>query len=144
MILTTKGRFAVMALVDIAVNSKGRPVSLSDIASRQNIDIGYLEQIFINLKKSGIVQSFRGPGGGYKLARKSDELIILDIMSAAQEGIKMTRCRSHIKEGCMSDKSVCLTHNLWEKLEDAIHGYLSAVTIADVCQNNLGVSKDAA
>ncbi len=141
MILTTKGRFAVMALVDIAINCNGNPVNLADIARRQGIDTGYLEQIFIKLKKSGIVQSFRGPGGGYKLARQSNDLIISDILRAVEEGIKMTRCTPNTGEGCMKDKSVCLTHHLWEELEDTIHGYLKNITIAAVCENNLKIGQ---
>lgn len=144
MILTTKGRFAVMALVDIAMYCKDNPVSLSDISKRQNIDIGYLEQIFIRLKQSNLVLSFRGPGGGYRLARESNKIIISEVMQAAEEDIKMTRCAGHAGNGCMNDKSICLTHHLWETLEDKIHGYLSSITLADVCNENIPLRKNAA
>jgi len=133
MILTTKGRFAVMALVDIAFSSVGGPVPLLDIAKRQNIDPGYLEQIFIKLKKSGLVSSFRGPGGGYVLGAEGENIMILDIL----KDVKMTRCEGKAGDmGCMHDKSICSTHKLWRALEFQIENYLQSITIGDVCQSN--------
>ncbi len=144
MILTTRGRFAVMALVDIAVYYKDAPVSLSIISTRQNIDIGYLEQIFIKLKQSGLVLSFRGPCGGYKLARDSDKIILSEVMQAVEENIKMTRCKDKAEDGCMNDKSMCLTHRLWKKLEEEIFNYLGKITIADVCNDKINLRDNAA
>ena len=143
MILTAKGRFAVMALVDIAVHYNGKPVNLSDISARQNIDMGYLEQIFIKLKQARLVLSFRGPAGGYRLARNSSEINLSEVMEAVKETIKMTRCVGHDGSGCMNDKSMCLTHKLWEKLEGEINNYLSSITVADVC-NGVILEKNAA
>lgn len=135
MIFTTKGRFAVMALVDIALYGQQKPVSLSDIAKRQELDIGYLEQIFMRLRAASIVKSFRGPGGGYMLAQDSKALFILDIMAAVEENFKMTRCEKH--DGCMSDKAKCVTHDLWASLEQTVSNYLAAVSLDDVCNKRI-------
>ena len=134
MIFTTKGRFAVMALVDIALYGEHKPITLSDIAARQEIDIGYLEQIFIKLKAANFVQSFRGPGGGYMLAKDAKFISILDIMTSVDENFKATRCNSIT--GCMSDKAKCVTHNLWSGVEGAVVDYLSTISLEDVCKKN--------
>lgn len=134
MIFTTKGRFAVMALVDIALYGEHKPITLSDIALRQEIDIGYLEQIFIKLKSASFVKSFRGPGGGYMLAKETKFISMLDIMTAVDENFKATRCNNIT--GCMSDKAKCVTHNLWAGVENTVVDYLATISLEDVCKKN--------
>lgn len=130
--LSTKGRYAVMALVDLATHSKGKPVALADISERQNISLSYLEQLFAKLRKNGLVNSVRGPGGGYVLARGAEETRISDAILAVDEPIRVTRCKPNTGTGCQHDKSRCLTHDLWEELTHQIHLFLSGVTLADV------------
>ena len=131
--LSTKGRYAVMALVDLASQSDGRPVSLADIAERQEISLSYLEQLFAKLRRGGLVRSVRGPGGGYLLARSAEETRISDAILAVDEPIRATRCKSGSAIGCRSNQSRCLTHDLWEELGNQIHIFLSSVSLADVC-----------
>ena len=139
--LSTKGRYAVMAMVDLTRNSDGRPVALADIAERQEISLSYLEQLFAKLRKGGLVRSVRGPGGGYLLAHGADATRISDIILAVDEPIRATRCHSGSPVGCRSNKSRCLTHDLWEELGNQIHLYLSSVSLADVCARRvLGTS----
>jgi Rrf2 family iron-sulfur cluster assembly transcriptional regulator len=133
MMLTTKGRYAVMALVDLATHGKEKPVVLAEIAERQEIALTYLEQIFSKLKKDGIVHAFRGPGGGYKLTKPAAETWISDIIVAVDEPIKMTRCNHDPSKGCLSTKARCLTHDLWDGLGNQIFGYLRSVSLEDVC-----------
>ena len=136
--LTSKGRFAVMSLVDIAVNSVGnKPVSLSEISTRQNISLPFLEQIFISLKKSGIVKSVRGPSGGYTFAKNPDFIKIYDVIKAIDEDLKIMRCNG-VDFGCIPNKrkTKCLTHNLWNKLSNHIFIFLSSVSINDVRKNS--------
>jgi Rrf2 family transcriptional regulator, iron-sulfur cluster assembly transcription factor len=140
--LSTKGRYAVMAMVDLASNSRGSPVALADIAERQEISLSYLEQLFAKLRKGSLVRSVRGPGGGYLLAQAVDEMRVSDIILAVDEPIRATRCAPGSPSGCRSNKSRCLTHDLWEELGNQIHLYLSSVTLADVCQRRvLGSSR---
>jgi len=138
MILTTKGRYAVMAMVDIAINQASKPVSLSDISMRQEIDLGYLEQIFAKLKKYGLVDSVRGPGGGYKLSRQKHEITISDIMLAVDENMKMTRCENGSSAGCLNGKARCATHHLWDELGSRIGNYLESVNLDDVLSKCVG------
>ena len=136
--LTSKGRFAVMSLVDIAINSvANKPVSLSDISSRQNISLPFLEQIFISLKKSGIVKSVRGPSGGYTFAKNPDFIKIYDVIKAIDEDLKIMKCNG-VDYGCIPNngKTKCLTHNLWNKLSNHIFYFLSSVSINDVRKNS--------
>lgn len=135
--LTTKGRYAVMAMVDLATQPGARPVGLASIAERQEIPLAYLEQIFARLKKASLVNSVRGPGGGYKLAKTPEAITVAAIMVAADEPIKMTRCATHGTKGCMSDKSRCLTHELWEGLSAQMHHYLGSITLDDVCRRRV-------
>jgi len=135
--LSTKGRYAVMAMVDLASNSKGQPVALADIAERQEISLSYLEQLFAKLRKGGLVRSVRGPGGGYLLAHPLEESRISDIILAVDEPIRATRCAPGSPAGCRSNKSRCLTHDLWEELGNQIHLYLSSVTLADICNRRI-------
>jgi Rrf2 family iron-sulfur cluster assembly transcriptional regulator len=135
--LSTKGRYAVMALVDLASQSDGRPVALADIAERQEISLSYLEQLFAKLRRGGLVRSVRGPGGGYLLARAASETRISDAILAVDEPIRATRCKSGSSAGCRSNKSRCLTHDLWEELGNQIHVFLSSVSLADVCNRRV-------
>lgn len=135
--LSTKGRYAVMAMVDLASHGSGRPVALADIAQRQEISLSYLEQLFAKLRRGGLVRSVRGPGGGYLLAHAADGTRISDIILAVDEPIRATRCAPGSPSGCRSNKSRCLTHDLWEELGNQIHLYLSSVTLADVCARRI-------
>ena len=135
--LSTKGRYAVMAMVDLACRSEGKPVALADIAERQEISLSYLEQLFAKLRKGGLVRSVRGPGGGYLLAQTADATRISDIILAVDEPIRATRCAPGSPEGCRTNKSRCLTHDLWEELGHQIHLYLSAVSLADVRERRI-------
>lgn len=137
MILSTKGRYAVMAMVDLAIQPQEKPTGLAAIAQRQEIPLAYLEQIFARLKRSGLLHSVRGPGGGYRLARALEDITIADIMKASEEPMKMTRCDGMKHEGCMAPKTRCLTHDLWEGLAAQIDGYLGSITLADVCQRKV-------
>ena len=134
MILSTKGRYAVTAMVELAAMDEAKPVPLTVLAERQNIPLAYLEQIFARLKKGGLVQSVRGPGGGYQLALAPEETRIVDIILAADESIEMTRCGGSQKPGCANNKARCLTHDLWEGLTEHIYNYLKAISLADVCE----------
>ncbi|MSO85465.1 MAG: Rrf2 family transcriptional regulator [Rhodospirillales bacterium] len=130
--LSTKGRYAVMAMVDLASHSRGKPVALADVASRQEISLSYLEQLFSKLRRGGVVKSVRGPGGGYLLAHTETETRISDIILAVDEPIQATRCTPGQPAGCHSSKARCLTHDLWEELGNQIYLYLSSVSLADV------------
>jgi len=126
-----------MAMVDLAKNSKGRPVALADIAERQEISLSYLEQLFAKLRKGGLVKSVRGPGGGYLLAFGADGTRISDIILAVDEPIRTTRCAANSPHGCRANKTRCLTHDLWEELGNQIHMYLSSVTLSDVVERRI-------
>ena len=140
--LSTKGRYAVMAMADLAQNAKGRPVTLADIAERQEISLSYLEQLFGKMRKAGLVTSVRGPGGGYLLGRPAGALRVADIVVAVDEPIKATRCTPGSPKGCHSHRGRCLTHDLWEELGNQIYLFLSSVTLADVCERRIvGVSR---
>lgn len=130
--LSTKGRYAVMAMVDLAATSKGQPIALADIAERQEISLSYLEQLFAKLRRGGLVRSVRGPGGGYLLARAADETRVSDVILAVDEPIRATRCTPGSPAGCKSNKSRCLTHDLWEELGNQIQLYLGSVSLQDV------------
>jgi Rrf2 family iron-sulfur cluster assembly transcriptional regulator len=141
--LSTKGRYAVMAMADLAKNGRTdgapRAVSLAEIAARQEISLSYLEQLFARLRKSGLVQSVRGPGGGYRLAKGADVTVIAEIVLAVDEPIRATRCIGHSSpKGCMMAGERCITHNLWEDLGDEIHRYLAGVSLEDVVMNRTG------
>jgi Rrf2 family iron-sulfur cluster assembly transcriptional regulator len=139
--LSTKGRYAVMAMVDLARQSGGGPVALADIALRQDISLSYLEQLFGKLRKGSQVKSVRGPGGGYLLARDASEMKISDIIMAVNEPMQVTRCAPGSSRGCQLDSSRCLTHDLWSELGNQIYLYLSSVTLANVLDNRvLGTS----
>ena len=135
--LSTKGRYAVMGLVDLAKHSGGRPVALADIARRQEISLSYLEQLFAKLRRGGLVNSVRGPGGGYLLAHPADQTRIADAILAVNEPMRATRCTPGSPAGCRSNKSRCLTHDLWEELGNQIQMYLNSVTLADVVEQRI-------
>ncbi len=135
--LSTKGRYAVMAMVDLAMHSDNKPISLADIADRQEISLSYLEQLFAKLRRGGLVRSVRGPGGGYLLAREDTETRISDIILAVDEPIRATRCTPGQPFGCRINKSRCMTHDLWEELGNQIYLYLSSVTVADVVNKQI-------
>ncbi|MEQ8252089.1 MAG: Rrf2 family transcriptional regulator [Oceanibaculum nanhaiense] len=130
--LSTKGRYAVMAMVDLAATSEGQPIALADIAERQEISLSYLEQLFAKLRRGGLVRSVRGPGGGYLLARTAEETRVSDVILAVDEPIRATRCTPGSPAGCKSNKARCLTHDLWEELGNQIHLYLGSVSLQDV------------
>jgi Rrf2 family iron-sulfur cluster assembly transcriptional regulator len=139
--LSTRGRYAVMAMVDLARHSNGSPVSLAEIAERQEISLSYLEQLFAKLRRNGLVASVRGPGGGYLLAHDRDETRISDIIVAVDEPIHAVRCSPGAAIGCRGDRSRCLTHDLWEELSNQIRLYLNSVSLGDVCEKRvLGTS----
>lgn len=131
----------MMAMVDIAMNDSLRPVSISDIAQRQEIDPGYLEQIFMKLRSSGLVASFRGAGGGYRLARGASEITVADVMNSVEEDLKSVRCDAKTG-GCLRNNAKCSTHHLWADLDRQIIEYLSKVTIDMVCNINLAEDHD--
>ena len=144
--LSTKGRYAVMAMADLAKNGRAdgvqRAVSLAEIASRQEISLSYLEQLFARLRKSGLVQSVRGPGGGYRLAKGAHETVVAEIVLAVDEPIRATRCIGHSSpKGCMMAGERCITHNLWEDLGAEIHAYLAGVSLEDVVMNRTGARR---
>ena len=124
--LTTKGRFAVTAMVDLALNQRPGPVTLAEISSRQKISLSYLEQLFGKLRRRELVESVRGPGGGYKLAREPGRISVSEIILAVDEPIDATQCGG--KENCR-DEQKCLTHDLWATLNEKIFEYLEAVTL---------------
>jgi len=129
--LTTKGRYAVTAMLDLAFHSQKKPVTLTDIATRQTISLSYLEQLFARLRKAGMVIGVRGPGGGYKLSRAAIEINIADIIAAVDEPIDSTKCGG---EGNCQDGLPCLTHNLWMGLSDQIRTYLQGISLGELLE----------
>jgi len=127
--LTTKGRFAVTAMIDLALRDGQGPVTLADISERQKISLSYLEQLFGRLRRQGLVNSTRGPGGGYTLAKKTADVSVADVILAVDEPIDATQCGG--KENCHDDRK-CLTHDLWTRLNTHIFDYLQAVTLAQL------------
>ena len=121
--LTTKGRYAVMAMADLASNENSKPVSLSEIAVRQNISLSYLEQLFLKLKNNHLVKSVRGPQGGYMLDKKSKDIKLSSIISAVDEEVKTLNCKKDSKKGCGGRSVKCITHDLWDDLGKHINGF---------------------
>jgi Rrf2 family transcriptional regulator, iron-sulfur cluster assembly transcription factor len=135
--LSTKGRYAVMAMADLAKRGDGEhAVALAEIAQRQDISLPYLEQLFARLRRQGLVKSVRGPGGGYRLARTAGETAVGDIVRAVDEPLKAVRCSSG-PVGCMPGGERCLTHDLWDDLGRHIEDYLSSVSLEDVVSGRL-------
>jgi Rrf2 family iron-sulfur cluster assembly transcriptional regulator len=135
--LSTKGRYAVTALADIALQGGDRLVTLAEVSERQDVSLAYLEQLFVKLRKAGLVESVRGPGGGYRLARAPQETRIIDIMEAVDETVSAVRCGDGVENGCGGSRAACLTHDLWERLSSHVHVFLSRTTLADVTGNAL-------
>ena len=131
--MTTKGRYAVTAMLDVALHDAQGSVNLADIAKRQDISLTYLEQLFSKLKRHGLVESARGPGGGYRLALTPDEITIAKVIYSVDEPIDVTRC--HGKQNCQGDLR-CLTHDLWMELNLHISGFLNGLTLGDLIKRN--------
>jgi len=121
--LSTKGRYAVMAMADLASNENTKPVSLNEIATRQNISLSYLEQLFLKLKNNNLVKSVRGPHGGYMLDKKSKDIKLSSIISAVDEEVKTLNCKKESKKGCGGRSVKCITHYLWDDLDKHINGF---------------------
>ena len=134
--LTSKGRYAVMALADIAKFNKEAPVSLRDISLRQGISLLYLEQIFSKLKKNNIVKSIRGVNGGYVLKTTPNEIKLANIFSAVEEELKTVQCKKESKKACNGKSSKCITHNLWDELENHIKNFFEEKSLEDLVNNN--------
>ncbi len=131
--LTTKGRYAVTAMLDLALHAGPGPITLADVAKRQDISLSYLEQLFARLRRKALVSSVRGPGGGYRLGRNAGEISIAEVITAVDEKVDTTRCGG--AGNCQDDKP-CLTHNLWHDLSDRIYEYLSGVTLGDLVERS--------
>lgn len=131
--LTTKGRFAVTAMLDLAMSEGDKPVTLAGISERQAISLSYLEQLFSRLRKHGLVKSVRGPGGGYRVGRSHEEINISQIITAVDEQIDATQCGG--QENCHGEDGRCMTHDLWASLNSKILDYLSGVSLADMVRN---------
>jgi Rrf2 family iron-sulfur cluster assembly transcriptional regulator len=131
--LTTKGRYAVTAMLDLAIHADRGPISLADISQRQEISLSYLEQLFAKLGKNALVSSVRGPGGGYKLQRDSEAIFIAEIIDAVNESVDTTKCQG---AGDCQGGETCLTHYLWEDLSEQIHGFLQNISLADLVARN--------
>jgi len=132
--LTTKGRFAVTAMLDLALRHQQGPVTLAGIGARQSISLSYLEQLFGKLRRHALVESVRGPGGGYCLARPTEKVSVADIILAVDEPLDATQCGG--MENCQEDKR-CMTHNLWATLNDKLYEYLNSVTLQDLVNEQL-------
>jgi len=128
--LTTKGRYAVTAVLDLALHQEKGPVSLAAISERQNISLSYLEQLFAKLRRNDIVSSTRGPGGGYTLKNSVDEISVSDIILAVDEACKVVDCGEG--EGCHGDDYQCLTHDLWQELSNEIRSFLDGITLSEI------------
>ena len=129
--LTTKGRYAVTAMLDLAIHATDSPVPLADISQRQGISLSYLEQLFARLRRQGLVKSARGPGGGYRLNRQAEEITIVEVLNAIDEKIDTTRCGG--KGDCQEGQS-CLTHDLWSDLSRQISDFLSRITLGELVE----------
>ena len=130
--LTSRGRYAVMAMADLAKNRVKEPTSLAEISLRQGISVDYLEQLFLKLRKNNLVNSVRGPSGGYVLSKSPGEIKLLSIISAVDEKIKTVKCRKESKKGCNGKSIKCITHNLWDDLETHINKFFEDNTLNDI------------
>ncbi len=128
--LTTKGRYAVTAMLDLSLHGDDGPVSLAEISDRQEISLSYLEQLFSKLRRNNLVESMRGPGGGYRLGRDPQDVSISDIIAAVDENVDVTRCRG--ERNCEGKDKRCLTHDLWMDLSKQIQGFLSDISLQDM------------
>ena len=130
--LTSKGRYAVMAMADLAKNNVKEPISLTEISLRQGISLSFLEQLFLRLKKNNLVLSARGPNGGYVLSKSPEEIKLSSIIKAVDERIKTVKCRKNSKKGCNGKSIKCITHNLWDDLEIHINNFFEKNTLQDI------------
>jgi Rrf2 family transcriptional regulator, iron-sulfur cluster assembly transcription factor len=138
--MSTKGRYAVMAMIDIGQNGAGRTVSLAEIADRQDISQEYLEQLFGKLRRAGLVESARGPGGGYRLAREASDINLSEVILAVDEPLRVTRCEGDAVEGCVKGEKCC-AHDLWSSLGRQMMFFLESVTLEDVvAKRNLALA----
>ena len=138
--LSTKGRYAVTAMLDLALNGETGPVTLADISENQGISLSYLEQLFAALRSKGLVRGVRGPGGGYYLGRPADEISISNIICAVDEWVEFTRCNG--KQNCLDGKR-CLTHSLWDDLSQQIYMFLSEITLAELVRRGAEGKNDS-
>lgn len=129
--LTTKGRYAVTAMLDLALHAKDKPITLADISQRQGISLSYLEQLFSRMRKQGLVASARGPGGGYRLSRAADEINVAQVIAAVDEKVNVTRCEGR---GDCQNGGPCLTHELWCNLSDQIYNFLDGISLGQLVQ----------
>ena len=137
--LTTKGRYAVMAMADIALNYKLKPISLTEISVRQNISLAYLEQIFLKLREKKLVKSIRGALGGYILDKPASEIKLSNIIFAVDEEVRMLNCKKQSKRGCTNKSTKCITHNLWDQLDQHINGFFERKNLQDlVIRSSIG------
>ena len=134
--LTNKGRYAVMAMADLASNTKDGPISLTEISLRQNISLAYLEQIFLKLKNNKLVKSSRGANGGYVLEKPASEIKLSNIIFAVDEEVKTLHCKKNSKKGCNNKTTKCITHNLWDQLDQHINGFFEKVKLQDLTKIN--------
>ncbi len=134
--LTNKGRYAVMAMADLASNANKGPISLSEISIRQNISLPYLEQIFLKLKNNKLVRSSRGANGGYTLDKPASEIRLSNIIYAVDEEVKTLNCKKNSKRGCNNKSTKCITHNLWDQLDQHINGFFEKVKLQDLTRTN--------
>ena len=134
--LSSKGRYAVMAMADLAKNNNKEPTSLSEISLRQGISLSFLEQLFLRLKRNNLVESARGPRGGYLLSRAPDEIKLSSIIEAVDEKIKTVKCKKESKKGCNNKSTKCITHNLWDELEIHINTFFENKSLKDLLNNN--------
>ena len=132
--LTNKGRYAVMAMADLASNGKDGPISLTEISLRQNISLAYLEQIFSKLKSNKLVKSSRGAAGGYILEKPASEIKLSNIINAVDEEVKTLNCKKNSKRGCNNKSTKCITHNLWDQLDQHINGFFEKVKLQDLAK----------
>lgn len=130
--LTTKGRYAVTAMLDLALHAKDRPITLADISQRQGISLSYLEQLFAKLRKHDLVASARGPGGGYRLSRAAEEINVAQVITAVDEKVNVTRCEGR---GDCQNGEACLTHDLWCALSDQIHEFLDGISLGQLVED---------
>ena len=139
--LTTKGRYAVMAMADLALFKGKGPISLTDISLRQNISLAYLEQLFLKLKNNNLVKSVRGAKGGYVLETSPEEIRISNIISAVNEEVKTLNCKKESKKGCNNRNTKCITHNLWDQLDNHINNFFEKVKLNDLVKKNQILNK---
>ena len=139
--LTSRGRYAVMAMADLASNANHGPISLTEISLRQNISLAYLEQIFIKLKTNKLVKSSRGASGGYILEKPASEIKLSNIIYAVDEEVKTLNCKKQSKRGCNNKSTKCITHNLWDQLDQHINTFFEKVKLQDLVKKNQNLNK---